>query len=399
MNVRSVLILVTKSVLGGAQKYVATIAIGLPKERYNVTVAAASGGWLQDYLLSHQIHFIPIKPFKNETNKKQDVIDALFDFKAFWELYNIIKNGSYDIVHTNSTKAGIVGRIAATLAKVQTVIHTSHGLNLFEDAVWYKWRMIYYAEKLAGFFTDTFIAVCDKDKITAERYGLVQSDKIRRIYNGVRNNSVYDKKNQQNLRHPKLKAFDHIKLVGTVANYSQNKGLSYFIEAASIVLRSYPNVEFVIIGNCNNASILEKIKKLGLDKNVHLLGLQLELDRFLPYFDVFVLSSIKEGCPFALLEAMSFKLPIAATNVGGIPEIIQEGKSGLIVPPKDSQRMAKAILELLSNEKRANTLATQAKKRQQTKFTYEQLVDSTIQLYDKCYAMNGNKLRISKSKS
>lgn len=383
MNKKKVLILITKSVLGGAQKYVAMLAVGLPKELYQITVAAAPGGWLEDFLMVQKIKFIPIYSFLNK-GKKQDIIDAFFDYKAFCEVYNILQDDLFDILHTNSTKAGFIGRIVGKVSKVPIVIHTTHGLNLNEDLVWYKWVIICFAEKIAGFFTDKLIAVSKNDRKSVESYNLVNSKKITVVYNGV---NCHDNSNSSRLFGLKqlektTELYGNNKIVGTIANYSHNKGLEYFIEAAEIIVKEFPFLKFFIVGDCDNLLFLDKINRSSAKENIILWGIQQDIGNFLSNFDIFVMPSIKEGAPFALIEAMAYSLPIVATNVGGMPEIIENGISGLIVPPKDPQKLVFAIIKLLSNKEYSKMLAVNAKIRQRNFFSDKKMIKATIDIYN-----------------
>ncbi len=382
---KKVLLLITKSVLGGAQKYVQILALGLREERYNVIIAASPGGWLENFSKEQNIDFFPVNSFKN-SGKKQDIIDAFFDYDSFAEVINLIKHKKIDILHTNSTKAGFIGRLAGKILNIPLIIHTIHGLNLNEDLPWHKWLIIYFAERIAGMLTDHIIAVSNFDRESALKLKIISTKNISTIHNGISdklfiNNITED--NHTKEFYKKITENSHFKIIGTVANYSHNKGLEHLIDAADIITKETKSVKFVIVGDCRKDPILKKLNSSFAKDRILLFGPSNKIITHLSFFDIFVLPSIKEGSPFALLEAMAFGLPIVTTNVGGIPEMIENNKSGIIVPAKNPSELAHAIVELLSDKSLSTTMGNNAKNRQRNLFTGKNMVKETIKVYEK----------------
>ncbi|MHA1381445.1 MAG: glycosyltransferase [Candidatus Helarchaeota archaeon] len=373
--------MVNKAELGGAQKYVVNIAIAA-KKYYNVYVGSAPSGWLKDVCLKKNISYLEINNFRIKSLKKQDIIDALLDLKAFIELVAIIKSKKFTIVHTNSTKAGFIGRFAAKIAGVPIIIHTIHGANLLEDLPKYKWYILYLAEKLVAKFTSLFIAVCNNDKKIYSNLRITRYSNIKVVHNGASINICNDI-SEISTPNKLLNNLFEFKIL-TIANFSYNKGLHILLEAAKLVLKENQKIGFFIIGHgtkMQRDSLKEKIKYLGISNNIILIGFSEDIYSYLYNSDLFVLSSVKEGCPFSILEAMSASLPIVATNVGGIPEILNHGEYGLLVKRKDSNELAQTIIYAIKNRIQIKKIAEKAKMIQINLYSEERMLTKTLEIY------------------
>ena len=164
------------------------------------------------------------------------------------------------------------------------------------------------------------------------------------------------------------------KIIGTVANFYPAKGLEYLIGSANYFSES-DDIAFFIIGDGELRPELEKmIRENGLEKKVFLLGQVPDAHRFLPAFDIFVLPSVKEGFPWVLIEAMAAKLPVVATNVGAVPEIIDDHKNGLLIEPRNSAELADKIKEILDNDYLRNELGIQAHQKVLFNFELDKMV-------------------------
>lgn len=378
---QKLLILINKTELGGAQKYVFKIATAA-KKNYNVYVGSAPSGWLRDVCLGENISYLKISNFKIKSLGKQDIIDALLDFKSFIELVGIIKKEKFIIVHTNSTKAGFVGRLAAKIAGVPIIIHTIHGANLLEDLPKYKWHILCLAEKLVAKFTSLFIAVCNNDKKIYSQLSITPPSNIKVVRNGTSTNICNDisKISKPNKILNYLFEFK----VLTIANFSHNKGLHFLLKAAKMVINENPKIGFFIIGHGTKMQrdfINEKIKDLEITNNTVLIGFTEDIFGYLYNADLFVLPSIKEGFPFSILEAMCASVPIIATNVGGIPEILNHGEYGILIKSKDSSELANAIIYAIKNRIQIKEMAEKAKIRQVNLYSEERMQANTLEIY------------------
>ena len=213
-----------------------------------------------------------------------------------------------------------------------------------------------------------------------------QPDKVQVIYNGV-NLQRFGKANHEK-RSSFLNEFDispDSSVVVTIAQCIWEKGLNYFIDSANLIIKERPNSIFFIVGEGPERSALEKqVLDLGLKDKIIFTGMRVDTEMFLSVADVFVLLSIwEEAFAFTLLEAAASGCPIVATRIGAIPESVQDGVTGILVPPKDAKAAADAILKLLNDDALRLKMGMAARKRVEENFSLEQWVNKTIELYEK----------------
>jgi len=210
----------------------------------------------------------------------------------------------------------------------------------------------------------------------ALKYKIAPLKKIIKIYNGINPVDLNFLEKQE-----ARKILGVSPALGNIANFYKTKGLGYLIEAMYILQQQGKDIGLVIIGDGPERKSLEKqIAKYNLEKNVFLLGKKTKASRYLKAFDIFVLPSVKEGFPFVILEAMSAEIPIIATTVGAIPEILENEKSGILVPPKNSKALVGAIIELLDSPQKQKNLAENAKQKL-ANFSLSQTLSQTYSLY------------------
>jgi glycosyltransferase involved in cell wall biosynthesis len=375
------LLIITKSEFGGAQKHVYYLATRLPRDRYEVSVACGTGGLLIPKLREAGIEVIPIPNLVREIN-------PIRDFLALLDLFRLIRRKRPHIVHTNSTKAGFLGRLAAKLAGVPVIIFTAHGFVLNEPLGLLKRLLFYAVERIGGMLSDLIIAVSEADRQLAINFKIINPNRIITIHNGLDiSYSTIEQKSKA-----VLGLQDDHRIIGTVANFYPTKGLPFFIQAIPYVRDVFPETNFVIVGDGRQRSELERLTtELGLDSCLFFLGQRDDVSQILPLFDVFVLPSVKEGLPYALLEAMAAARPVVATAVGGVPEVIMDGQTGLLVPPKDPEALAQAIITFLRNPERARAMGEAGRKRVLEHFTVERMVAETERVYQELLAQKGLK--------
>jgi glycosyltransferase involved in cell wall biosynthesis len=171
-------------------------------------------------------------------------------------------------------------------------------------------------------------------------------------------------------------------VVGNIAALVPHKGQRHLIEAAHLVVQKLPDVRFVILGEGELREALERlVREYHLEKHVLLPGFRTDVLGCLKSFDVFVMSSVTEGLGTSLLDAMACSRPIIATNAGGIPEVVDEGVTGLLVPPRDHTAMADAIISLIGDGRRRRTMGDRGFARVNEKFTVERMIAGTAAVY------------------
>jgi len=371
-----VLFIVTQSELGGAQRYILDLA-QIFNDTFEVLAAAGGNGGLFDELTLNNIKFSKLKNLVREINLVKDI-------KAAWEIYKLIKKERPDILHVNSSKAGILGALAGRLAGVKKIVYTVHGFVFNEPMPAWQKTFYIWAEKISAWFKDYLICVSEFDRQCGLKFKIAPAKKLITIHNGIdRINFLSQAEARQTLNKTYSLQLTAYSLIGTIANFYPTKGLTYLIQAAEIIVKKYPACHFIIIGDGDGRQDLEtEIEKNNLKNNFHLIGAIREARKFLKAFDVYVCASIKEGFPYSILEAMAAPLPIISTDAGGIPEMIEYNKSGLLISPANPQMLAEAILKLLTDDNQAKKLAAEAANIVKNKFNLEKMAKKTAKLYE-----------------
>ena len=377
-NRKKILFLVTQSEFGGAQRFIYRLITNLDLSKYDISVAAGPEGNDANGLL-----FNLEKQGFNRFSLKflKRAINPIIDFLALVEIHNLIKKERPDIIFLCSTKAGILGSLAAVLIPKSyipnsKVIYRIGGWT-FNDP-WPKWKKNLYLwlEKKTARFKDIIVNNAKSDAKQAKELGIIPRKQILTIYNGV------DAKDLNFLPEEKAREFLKIKsgfLVGTVANFYPAKGLEYLIEAANLLKDR--DIGFVIIGDGQERKRLDKLsKKWGLE-SVFMPGAVPESYRYLKAFGAFVSPSLKEGFPWTIIEAMAAEVPVIATRVGAIPEIIEDGKTGFLVDVRNPQQIAKLIISLSEDKNLSEKITRAAKESVVKNFNTKQMLKKYEDLF------------------
>lgn len=366
---------VTQGEMGGAQRYVFELAQYMKELGYEVVVLVGA----EKLELKKNLDMVGIetKPLKHLVRG----INPLEDVLAIFELQKVFRQLRPALVHLNSGKAGFLGSLAAGLAGIRAVIFTAHGFSFLEPKTWPVKLFLLLAEKLARPFRKKIITVSDADRKAAIFHKLGGVENIITIHNGLNFEKfkLLPKNQARQLLH--IDPSDKAKLVGTIANLYKTKGLQYLFLAAKKITAQFPLTKFIVLGEGPQRVFLQKkLISLGLEKKVFLLGYLAEASSCLSAFDIFVLPSEKEGLPYTILEAMAAGKPIVATTVGGIPEILFDKQSALLVPPRDPQALTEAIQILLTNPELGNRLGKTAQRDVQ-RLSLENTVNKTVSIY------------------
>ena len=303
-----------------------------------------------------------------------------FNFKEFNHLKSLIQEDILDIAHIHlyapdSCRTAI---LAASMAGVP-IITTEH---LYSEVTTFR---RYVLKWLSQVLIDKIIAVSESVKENLIRKRRIRSSKIETIPNSVDlsciSGDISNKENITNIRRS-ITIDNNTILIGTVAAFFARKGHEFLLKAASQIIDNHPNTKFIFIGEGSLRAEMEKITKdLGLTKNVEFLGY---IENVLPYyliFNIFVLPSLGEGMPLTLLEAMAMGMPVIATAVDGNKELVVNGETGLLVPPKDVSALTKAIEYMIENPRKTKEMGKAGKKRIRDKYTIQRNIDQTIDVY------------------
>ena len=379
MSVEKVRILqvVTGSDWGGAQQHVLWLAKGLMERGFAVSVACQPGGYLVGRLKEERI---PVWVLPNMARR----ISPLRDWRTYRDLWRVLGEGTYDLVHAHSSKAGALARLAATSRGVPSVF-TAHGL-VFGNTAMPAWKRWSYgqAERFLGRATSHLITVSEADAHLARRYRPVAENRLTVIPNGVPVPSLADLAQLRTEGRRQLGLRPDSAAVGVIARLHPDKDLTTWLRAAALVQKARPGIEFVVIGDGPDAPALQRLaRELGLEVSVRWAGEQPDAARLLPALDVFALSSVKEGLPITLLEAMAHGVPVVATAVGGIPEVVEDGVTGLLVPPRDPEALAEAELRILAADQDLANAGARGRERVEKDFSLEAMVARTAAVYER----------------
>ncbi len=274
-------------------------------------------------------------------------------------LHHFLKN-RYDIVHTHSSKAGVLGRLMAKLANVRIILHSPHAFAFQAHKPGLVRSLYIWIERLMALITTHYIFVSQSEKCIAMMNKICHQNQC-----SVIPNAVEALKSQQNTKSLKsiFKYPANRFIVGTVGYNRPQKDIPCFLEAAAMILKKRQDVDFLIIGIGNNKNSIEKIvEKYKLKNHVTLLCRETNVLQYYSIMDIFILTSLWEGMPYSVLEAMFYRKPVVATNVVGTRDIIQNNINGILIPPRDPKTLSDTILQLLNNPKERFRLGRNGKR-------------------------------------
>jgi len=368
-----ILYVITKSNWGGAQKYVYELATNLPKDKYEVAVVLGGDGSLAQKLDKQNIRTIHL------VNLERDII--LFkELSVFWSLIKVFKKEQPDVIHLNSSKIGGLGALAGrvyNLSKLLTthyklptkIIFTAHGFAYNEDRPWFVKIILFLLNYLTILWSHKTIVINQREFNQVKNLPFIKN-KLGLIYIGVGGSKIVriEKKPGGPLS------------IGTVSELTKNKGLAYVVEA--IAKLKNRNITFSIIGEGEERKNLEKlIGERNLANKVKLLGFKENAASYLDLFDIFTLTSVKEGLPYTILEAGLAGLPVIASDVGGVGEIIENNESGILVGPKNVEQIVEALNLLVENKELRKKFGENLKKTVERKFSLKQMFAMTVGVY------------------
>ena len=368
--------IITRMDWGGAPDIVRIICRGLDPQRYEVTL-----------IMGQSRHITPkTAAFLSEFSGRVITVSCLrrdinpfFDFAAFLCLMAIFIRKRFAIVHTHTAKAGVLGRLAASLCGIKTV-HMSHGHNFYGYFGPLSSRMIVIIERVFAKFTDMIVALTRQERADLLHYAVAPDRKIAVVHTAVEVNQ--DKRERSRLLQDLgLAAAGNI--VGMVGRLEQIKGSGYFIQAAAQIAAVFPDVTFLVIGEGSMRPELEKIvQRENLRQRVIFLGWYDDAEALMPLLDVLVLASLNEAVGLVLLEAQANGVPVVATKVGGIPEVVLEGATGILVEPKSAPALAQGITTLLKDESKRKAMGAAGQCFVQDKYSAQDMVRKLSGIYE-----------------
>jgi glycosyltransferase involved in cell wall biosynthesis len=366
--------------VGGPAIHVVNLTAGLDPARFDQLLVVGSEspaeGSMLDYALFHGVrpHVI------------SEMVTAFSltprDAKALVKLYSLICREKPDIVHTHTTKAGFLGRLAARLAGVSIIIHTYHGHPLHGYYGPVKNWLLRRMERVLGCFADRLVTVSEQVKGELVSYGIAKAEKITVIPLGFDLEPFLNSPKRRGEFRSEMNLSQEIKLVGIVGRIFPIKNHSLFLQSAARISTQEPGVRFVIVGDGVLRPDLERqARDLGIADRVLFTGWRRDLPRIYADLDILVVSSDNEGTPVSAIEAMAAGCPVVATHVGGLPDLIADERTGRLVSPRDPKALANVILELVRNPEAARELGQNAREVVRKRFTETRLIGDMDHLY------------------
>jgi glycosyltransferase involved in cell wall biosynthesis len=354
-----VLVLITLAETGGAQAYVATLLPALTGE-YDVTVAAHGDGFLADAARAAGARYVPLQHVRRALHPVRDVAGLV-------ELIRLFRTLRPALVHANSSKAGILGRMAAAAAGVPARLFTAHGWA-FKADTGLAARAYLWADRLMSPLTTTTICVAESEV----RAGL-QARTCRRGHTVMIHNGV------ALAARPRAHMAAHPVTLLSVGRLRAPKDFLTLVRAAA---RLEPgSFRLHIAGDGpDREAVAAEVRRLGLDDAVALLGPRDDVGALLRAADVFVLSSTSEGFPMSVLEAMAAGLPVVASAVGGVPEAV-DATTGALVPPRDAEALALALARLVADPELRERQGAAARRRVERDFSVEAFQQAHLEVY------------------
>lgn len=371
---KKILFLITKSSWGGAQQYVFDLATHLDSSTFDVTVALGGEGRLVSELERAGVRTVRIGSLQRDISLIREVVST-------FELVALIQRERPDILHINSSKAGGLGAFLGRVLFVPKVIFTAHAWAFNEDRPWWQRVVIMFLHWVTVMLAHQTIAVSEMTKMQmvlpfARRKMVV-------VHNG-RNVSSFENREEARAslaeRVPGLQPFRNDFWSVTVAELHRVKQHDVTVRAMKQIVQKHPDVRHIIIGEGEERRALESlITTEGLAGNVFLAGHVPDASRYLPAFNLFILPSRSEALAYVLIEACVAGLPILASEVGGIPEILTPG-AGILSPSGDIPALAQHYVRLYEHPEECALLAQGARERA-PEFSLEKMLEKTLTVY------------------
>jgi len=374
---------ITRLIVGGAQENTILTCEGLARRGHEVTLIAGPQtgpeGSLWPRARAGGYETI------TETTLVRNV-QPISEWRCAGKLERLFRERQFDIVHTHSSKAGILGRYAAHRAGIRPIVHTIHGMS-FNRTQSVATRMLYRSlERRAAKWTDAFVCVADAMTDQAVKAKVAPRERFTTIRSGMETELYLpDPDARRDVRSEWGMPNDAV-VVGTVARLFRNKGYEQLLQALPKIAEAFSNIWFVWIGDgAQRDEYVAKLERIGLRDRVHLTGLVPpdDIPRLLCGVDILVHASLWEGLPRAIVQAALTEMPAVSFDNDGAPEAIADGVTGLLAPLRDANRLAECVIELAGDANRRSDMGRRAREYCLDRFDEELMVDHIEALYER----------------
>ncbi|WP_372520579.1 glycosyltransferase family 4 protein [Candidatus Ruminimicrobiellum ovillum] len=373
MNKIKVAVIITKLELGGAQKVAISVCEKIDKTKFEPFLICGCGGIL-DEETKNKIRVIFVKDLVREINPVKDL-------KSLFSIYKILKQEKPGIVHTHSSKAGIIGRFAARMCGIKNIIHTIHGFSFNDTQSFLKKNLFIFLEKIGAKISKYLIPVSVENTTKGLQNNIGKKEQYHYIRLGIDIENFKNFKDKPSLK-KELNIDEKDFLVTTIGPFKPQKNLPDFIKIAKDISENHKNFKFVIVGDGTLRKSFEQlIKEYNISDKIFLLGWRRDISNILNSSDFFVMTSLWEGLPISTIEAMCCGLSPVVNDVDGQREIIKNDFNGFLVKPYDIKTTEEKILLLAHNKQLKNTLSINAKNSIDYTFSIDYMIKKHEELY------------------
>jgi glycosyltransferase involved in cell wall biosynthesis len=374
--------IITRLIVGGAQENTILTCRGLHERGHRVTLITGpeSGpeGQLLEEARADGYEVIVLDSMRRAVN-------PLADQRAYKDLVAILQRIQPDVVHTHSSKAGIIGRFAASrVGGTPIVVHTIHGMSFNRTQSWMEQSIYRFLERRAARLTDCIVTVADAMIEQAVEAGIAPREKFRTVYSGMQTDwfspALYDR---AAIRRGWGFADEHV-VVGAIARLFRNKGYEKLIPAMAAAAERAPSLRFVWVGDgAQRADYEEELTFRGLRDKTHLTGLVApnEVARMAAGMDMLVHASQWEGLPRAAVQALLMEVPVISFDIDGAPEVVIPGQTGILVPLNDVDALAAAVIDLAGDPQRRQRFGETGRQTCLQQFDWRYMVDQLEAIY------------------
>jgi glycosyltransferase involved in cell wall biosynthesis len=376
-----VLHVITRMIVGGAQEYALLSVEGLDRlPAFDVSLASGIDRGAEGDLVSQtrpRVDLIVIPELCRNINPVSDAI-------AIWKLQSLMRKRRYHVVQTHTAKAGVLGRLAARLARTPIVIHTLHGVVFNEQQSWLVNRTWWAIQKVCAPLTDHFVTVSNVVGQKAVDAGIAAADKLSTIYNGMELDWFLDARVDTAAVRRQLGIPDAAPVVGKIARMAQVKNHDLLLDAAPRIIAQHPGVRFLLVGD---GPLLEhlraRVDAMGMREHVVFTGLvaRERIPQMLAVMDVLVHTALYEGMPRVFVQALAMGKPCVAFDADGTREVVIPEETGCLVQPGDTWGIAAAVNHLLADSERRERMGQAGRRFVDPTFRAETMVLQMAALY------------------
>ena len=373
--------IIARMITGGADENTLFTIEGLNKDMYEVDLITGEefDKNILNKVKNNNFNTIQIKGLKWKLN-------FLYDPIVLLKLIKLLKKNRYDIVHTHTTKAGVLGRIASYITGVPIIIHGLHGstFQAFNSGL-LNW-LLFLFERLTGRFTDAYISVSN---VLSEKYvekGIGKKENYYTVHSGMELETFYNVRGKDNYRKKQRELGINSKhfVIGNVARLETRKGHKFLLDALKKIIedRKGYHLKLLIIGEGQDReSLVSYVKKLDLQDKVIFTGYRKNIEELMALMDIFVLTSLREGLPRVLVQAAAVGIPSVAFNVDGVSEIIKDNYNGFLVRPRDVGQLTNRIIKYVDNKELIELHGKNGRNFVNGKWSIEDMVNKVDEIY------------------